>query len=617
MLQFGSLPTNPATGELRSLISEFDWQATSFGPRETWCVNLKAAVDIITASPAAMVLLWGPDGAMIYNDGFARIAGHRHPGLLGRSVFEGFAELSDFNMHVLTEVLKGNSLSYRDKHIVMDMGHEAQSFWFDLDYSPVMDDEGNPRGVLSVVVDTTQRVLAERAQQDSEARLQTLADNIAQFAWIADETGHVFWYNKRWFDYSGSSFAEVDGHGWHKFIHPDEISSVVAKISDCFAKGVEWEDTFQLRGRDGTYRWFLSRAMPIRDPDGNIVRWFGTNTDITKERDAAASDAQLATIVSTSADAIISLSPEGEILSWNPGAESLLGYRADEVVGMSETLLFPEGDENEFRIKYAQLRQGKSVQRESVRVHKDGTLVDVAVSAAPIRRSDGRLIGYSAVLRDITERKRADARMRLVTRELSHRTKNLLAVIVSMVRQTARLCTDTEAFQDELVQRLHAMAASHDLLVAGDWAGAPLRGLIDAVLEPFGGSFVKVVQTDGPDIFLNANAIQNIALALHELATNAAKYGAMSVPTGRVKISWKLESRDDDRRVLSFTWTEVGGPPVKKPQRTGFGHVVVDRVIARALEADVSYQFDEPGVVWSIAMPASLVVTRDYPANSS
>jgi len=615
MLQFDSLPPNPMVGELRSLIAGFDWQTTSLGPRETWSANLKAAVDIITASPAAMVILWGSDGTMIYNDGYARIAGHRHPELLGRSVFQSFPELSEFNRYVLGEVLKGIPLSYRDKHIVMDIGQGAQSFWFDLDYSPITDDTGKPGGVFAVVVDTTQRILTERAQKDSEARLQTLADNIAQFAWIADETGRVFWYNKRWFDYTGASFAEVNGHGWHQFIHPDESANVVEKIAHCFASGVEWEDTFQLRGRDGTYRWFLSRAMPIRDPDGNIVRWFGTNTDITKERDAAARDAQLATIVSTSADAIISLSLEGEILSWNPGAERLLGYNADEVVGRSETLLFPEGNENEFRIKYAQLREGKSVQRESVRVHKDGTLVDVAVSAAPILRSDGRLIGYSAVLRDITESKRADARMRLVTRELSHRTKNLLAVIVSMVRQTARMCTDTEAFQNELVQRLHAMAASHDLLVAEDWAGASLRSLIDAVLEPFGGSFVKVVQVDGPDIFLNANAIQNFALALHELATNAAKYGAMSVPTGRVDISWKLESREDNRSVLNFTWTEVGGPPVKRPQRTGFGHVVVDRVIARALEADVSYQFEEPGVVWSISMPASLIIPSNKKAS--
>lgn len=609
MLQFGSLRAEPMIEDLRSRIASFDWSGTSLGSREQWCASLKTAVDIITVSPAAMAILWGHDGTMIYNDGYALIAGHRHPNLLGHSVFESFPEIADFHRHVLSEVLSGTPLSFRAKHFVMDLRHTPQSFWFDLDFSPIADDAGNPAGVLAVVVDTTQRILAERAQRDSEARLRTLADNIAQFAWIADETGHVFWFNKRWFDYTGADFEDVEGRGWHEFIHPAETGPVVGKILNCFHTGEDWEDTFQLRGRDGTYKWFLSRAMPIRDDDGNIVRWFGTHTDITKERDAAARDAQLATIVSTSADAIISLSLKGEILSWNPGAERLLGYSGEEVVGLSEGLLFPDGDENEFRIKYAQLREGKSVHRDSVRRHKNGTLVDVAVSAGPIRRSDGRLIGYSAVLRDITERKRADARMRLVTRELSHRTKNLLAVIVSMVRQTARLCTDTEAFQDELVQRLHAMAASHDLLVAEDWAGASLRELINAVLEPFGGSFVKVVQVEGPDIFLNANAIQNIALALHELATNAAKYGAMSVPTGRVNISWDFEDPDDPAQ-LSFTWTELGGPPVKRPQRTGFGHVVVDRVIARALEANVSYEFEEPGVVWSISMPTEVIMTN-------
>src|SRR5690606_16031967 len=147
--------------------------------------------------------------------------------LLGRSVFQSFPELSEFNRYVLGEVLKGIPLSYRDKHIVMDIGQGAQSFWFDLDYSPITDDTEKPGGVFAVVVDTTQRILTERAQKDSEARLQTLADNIAQFAWIADETGRVFWYNKRWFDYTGASFAEVNGHGWHQFIHPDESANVV------------------------------------------------------------------------------------------------------------------------------------------------------------------------------------------------------------------------------------------------------------------------------------------------------------------------------------------------------------------------------------------------------
>lgn len=596
-------------GDLRTLIADFDWAATPLGPRAQWPGRLQAAVDIILPSPSAIAILWGEDGTMIYNDAYAVIAGARHPHILGRSVFDGWPEFAKFNREVQRKVLDGASLSFRSKHFVADPDDAPKSLWLDLDFSPIADDSGKPAGVLAVVVDTTQRVLAERACRESEMRLRTFADSIAQFAWTADETGHVFWFNKRWYEYTGATPEEVEGGGWHKLLHPDHAERVIEKISICFKTGEAWEDTFKLRGRDGVYRWFLSRAMPIRDENGNISRWFGTNTDVTKEYEAAEKNAQLATIVSTSADAIISLSLEGEILSWNPGAERLLGYKAEEIIGKSEVILFPQGYESELQAKYSRLKEGGSLHCDSVRRHKDGSLVDVAVSAAPIQSPDGRLLGYSAVLQDITERKRADARMRLVTRELSHRTKNLLAVIVSMVRQTARLCTDVEAFQDELVQRLHAMSASHDLLVAEDWAGASLRQLINAVLEPFGGSFVNVVEADGPETFLNAHAIQNLALALHELATNAVKYGAMSVPSGRVNITWGLAGDGDKGTRLKFTWAESGGPPVKRPQRTGFGHIVVQRVIGRALEADVSYQFAEPGVIWSISMPTEVVMT--------
>lgn len=553
-----------------------------------------------------MAILWGKDGTLIYNDAYALIAGHRHPRLLGSRAVEGWPEFAGFIQGVMDEVMGGAAPSFRSKNLIVNPHLAPKSLWFDLDFSPIPDDSGKPAGVLAVVCDTTQRVLAERSQRESEVRLRTLADSMAQFVWTADETGSVFWFNKRWYEFTGLEPEKVEGHGWHKLLHPDDADRVIATITHCFKTGESWEDTFQLRGREGVYRWFLSRAVPIRNDDGDIVRWFGTNTDITREREAAAKNAQLATIVSTSADAIISLSVDGTILSWNPGAEKLLGYSADEIIGQSEVILFPDGHEHEFNAKYWRLREGETVQRDGVRRHKDGTLVDVAVSAAPIEKPDGRVLGYSAILRDITDRKRSDARMRLVTRELSHRTKNLLAVIVSMVRQTARVSTDVSAFQNELVQRLHAMSTSHDLLVAEDWAGASLGELIDAVLEPFGAQCVEV---EGPSTFLNAHAIQNFALALHELATNAAKYGAMSVQSGRVSIVWNLIDDAELGRLLHFTWTESGGPPVKRPQRTGFGHVVVDRVIGRALEADVCYRFDETGVVWSISVPAGLILT--------
>jgi PAS domain S-box-containing protein len=117
---------------------------------------------------------------------------------------------------------------------------------------------------------------------DGEERFRTLADHIAQLAWMADASGWIFWYNERWFRYTGTTLDEMEGWGWRKVHHPDHIDRVVEKFRGAIAAGETWEDTFPLRSREGEYRWFLSRAMPIRDEDGNVLRWFGTNTDITE-----------------------------------------------------------------------------------------------------------------------------------------------------------------------------------------------------------------------------------------------------------------------------------------------------------------------------------------------
>jgi PAS domain S-box-containing protein len=151
---------------------------------------------------------------------------------------------------------------------------------------PLCDTGGTAVGVCGVAIDITDRQRAAEALSESEERFRMLADNIAQFAWMADGSGWIFWYNQRWFDYTGATLEQMEGWGWRAVHHPDHVDRVVEKISRCFRSGEVWEDTFPLRGADGTYRWFLSRAVPIRDGTGRVTRWFGTNTDVTAQREA-------------------------------------------------------------------------------------------------------------------------------------------------------------------------------------------------------------------------------------------------------------------------------------------------------------------------------------------
>jgi PAS domain S-box-containing protein len=593
---------------MKKRIQGFDWSSTSIGPMVDWPTCLKCAVDIVTASPVPMVLLWGTDGIMIYNDGYAAFAGSRHPELLGMPVLEGWAEVAEFNRRVMETALAGEAMSFRDKHFSLKRRDAPEDVWTNLDYSPVRDDTGNPVGVLAIVIDTTPWVHAERAHRESESRFRTLADNIAAFAWMADETGNIYWYNKRWFDYTGLAFDEPKQWGWPLLQHPDHSDRVMEKINRCLTTGEVWEDTFPLKGRDGVYRWFLSRAMPIRDDAGHVIRWFGTNTDITEHLEEAERNAQLATIVGTSADGIISMSSDGVIQTWNPGAERMFGYAADEVIGQSERLLFADDAGEEFEEKYRHLRHGEHVLRDTTRRRKDGSMLDVAINVAPMRRPDGRIFGVSAIFRDITERKGVEKHLRMLMRELSHRTKNLLAVIVAMVRQTARTSTDVAVLQSQLIQRLQSLSASHDLLVAEDWTGASLEELIGAVLQPFIGNSSEAVVCRGQPVFVNATAAQNLGLALHELATNAAKYGALSTSAGRLRVTWGFEPDDTGTLCLVLRWEERGGPKVELPAIKGFGHVVIERVVGQALSANVDYEFAAEGVRWSIAMPLEFVV---------
>jgi PAS domain S-box-containing protein len=238
----------------------------------------------------------------------------------------------------------------------------------------------------------------------------------------------------------------------------------------------------------------------------------------------------LAAIVSSSPSAIVSLSPDATIRSWNAAAERLFGYTADEAIGQSVAMLGPDDTRESFEKLYASVRAGQTVHADVGRRRKDGRLIEVAINVAPMYDDAGRLVGISSMNRDISERKARERHIEFLMRELAHRSKNLLAVVQAIAGQTARNSPSVEEFQQRFSQRIFAMALSHDLLLARNWKGAAMADLVRAQLAPFADEVSSRILASGPELEVKPEAVQSITLALHELATNAAKYGALSVP---------------------------------------------------------------------------------------
>jgi two-component sensor histidine kinase len=229
------------------------------------------------------------------------------------------------------------------------------------------------------------------------------------------------------------------------------------------------------------------------------------------------------------------------------------------------------------------------------------------------RAPDGKAERMVSIVTDVTERKAAEDHIQFLMHEISHRSKNLLMVIQSIARRTARTAGTMEEFESRFERRLQGLAASHDVLVRENWHGAPLASLVRQQLAPFVEIQSSRFELAGPDVVVTAEAAQAIGLAIHELATNAIKYGALSEPSGRVEVSWMFDGNSGAPGPLLLNWTEQGGPPVSPPSRKGFGHVVIGEMVERALNGKVAVDFAHQGLKWSVSIPATNVVSDPQP----
>src|SRR6516164_3530373 len=346
---------------------------------------------------------------------------------------------------------------------------------------------------------------------------------------------------------------------------------------------------------------YLMRVRPYRTIEDVIDGVVLTFIDVSDRKHHEEERARLAAIVESSQDAIIGTALGGTITSWNPSAEVLFGFTADKAVGKNVAIVTPEGKIDEVPPLLEKVRRGERVEHYEIeRQAKNGTTVQVSLSISPVKSESGGVIGAAMIARDISERRRADELRGLMVDELNHRVRNTLATVQSIAVQSLQGTGDAPQFE-VFEARLFALAQAHNLLTRENWEGASLRELLLQELEPHRSLAPARFAANGPDIRFAPKAAIALAMAFHELATNAAKYGAFSTPTGEVRVEWHVEEASP--RVLRLTWTETGGQTIKPPAHKGFGSRLIERGLSLELDGKARLEFGAPGLVCTIEIP--------------
>jgi PAS domain S-box-containing protein len=403
---------------------------------------------------------------------------------------------------------------------------------------------------------------------------------------------------------SDSTCGDALGTG-HRSVVPDiELSELMAGSKDLEISrqtGIRAVQSTPLVSRSGRLLGMISTHwrkpyQPTEHELGLFDVLARQAADLIERKQAELDAQRLVAIVASSQDAIISTDVNGAITSWNDGAVRLYGYAAEEAVGRPISILIPPDRTNEEPAMLERIRRGERVEPyETIRRGKDGTLIDISLSVSPVKDASGKVVGASKIARDISDWKQAQARQELLTQEIHHRTKNIFAVVQAVISRSFAGKHTVEEAEQAVLSRLHSLAQTHVMLVEKEWQGADLVEIVRTEMKPY----VDRTTIEGPSILLNARAAQNFALAVHELATNAVKHGALSTLSGRVHISWSVDEPNGHCRFV-FRWREQGGPPANSPSREGFGSTVLRQVMAQHFETLPQIEFEKSGVRYEV-----------------
>lgn len=458
-------------------------------------------------------------------------------------------------------------------------------------------------------IEANVREIAEQRLRASEARYRLLVEQSADGIFVADTQGRCIDINPAGYAMLGYSRDEILRRAIADMVEADEIPRIepeAAKLAGGKVVLSEW----RLRRKDGSVfvGEILARRLPGRRFQG-IVR------DITDRKRAEdrlrESEERFRGIYEYAGTGIAILDLKGRFLSCNPAYSAIVGYTEDELRQLNfRRLIYPEDREaNLAEAKRPFQQQIPSFQLLNRYVRKDGKPVWVQMHVSLLRDSSGTPINAIVLVTDMTERKRYEEHIDLLLHEVNHRSKNMLALVQAVARQT--LAANPDEFIGRFGERIQALAASQDLLVKNDWRGVDLEELVRSQLAHFKDLIGTRIGVKGPHLLISASAAQTLGMALHELATNAGKYGALFAAEGRVDIEWSLSSTEAAGEGFAISWRETGGLPVFEPRKRGFGSTVLCRMAERSLEAKADLNFAPAGLQWRLECAVSEVAEKN------
>ncbi|MBC7450490.1 MAG: PAS domain-containing sensor histidine kinase [Cytophagales bacterium] len=399
-------------GEMGELIRSKDWSHTSLGEPANWPQSLQTTVAMVLNNPFGMYIAWGSEYIQLYNDSFRPILGSiKHPQALGISSSETFGEIRDTIGPLFEGVMNGNPVRFSDFMVPLNRNGYVEECYFDFSYSPIIKTNGKIGGILVTVIETTYKRKSEKALKESEELFRTMADNIPNLAWMANADGWIYWYNKKWHEYTGTTSEQMEGWGWQSVHHPDELPAVMDKWQESIVSGKPFEMVFPLKGAKGEYRQFLTRVLPVHDEEGKLYQWFGSNTDITEqietEQSLKESEQRFRTIAEATDIMIATADETSNATYFNKAWVDLTGRPMEELLQFGWADLVHDEDRDRYVNIYLDAFKKQNPFTGELRVlNKQGEYNWVLSKGMPRLNPDGSFAGYISSCVDITERKR-------------------------------------------------------------------------------------------------------------------------------------------------------------------------------------------------------------------